>query len=268
MGKGGISMGRQFAVVAVLSVTAVTAAHADEWNKRWQVNGAPELHITAGDSSIRVEAGGGNAVEANLTTSGWTIGDSGVRVIEHQSGNRIDIEIKEPHGHFGFGNRSSALVLRVPRQLTGDVHTGDGSIHLRGVHGEIRADTGDGSIEAEDLDGMLEARSGDGSIHIRGRFDGLRVHTGDGSVELHALPGSKMKQDWSLESGDGSLSLSLPRDLAADLDVHTGDGSIQTNAEVTVNGKIGQHDLRGKLNGGGPQLAVRTGDGSVQIDAI
>jgi DUF4097 and DUF4098 domain-containing protein YvlB len=222
----------------------------------------------AGDSSIRVEAGSSNSVEANLTTRGWSIGDSGVRVIEHQSGNRIDIEIKEPHDHFSFGNHSSRLVVRVPSELTADVHTGDGSIGLRGLHGFIHADTGDGSIEAEELDGTLQARSGDGSIHVRGRFDGMRVHTGDGSVELHAMQGSKMKEDWALESGDGSVNLSVPRDLAADLDVHTGDGSIQTNAEVTVNGKIGQHELRGKLNGGGPQLAVRTGDGSIQINAI
>jgi hypothetical protein len=260
-------MNRQLAIVTILGLAA-GAARAEEWNKQWTVSGAPEVHITAGDSAIKVEAGASNKVEANLVTRGWAIGESGVQVIEHQSGNRIDIEIKEPHGHFSFGNHSSELLVRVPRELIGDVHTGDGSIGLRGLQGVIRADTGDGSIEAEDLDGRLEARSGDGSIHVRGRFDGLRVHTGDGSVELHALQGSKMKEDWSLESGDGSLNLSLPRDLAADLDVHTGDGSIQTNAEVTVNGRIGKHELRGKLNGGGPQLAVRTGDGSIQISAI
>lgn len=253
--------------MAILGLATV-AARADEWNKQWQVSGAPDVHITAGDSAITVEAGPSSSVEANLKTRGWTIGDSGVRVIEHQAGNRIDIEIKEPHEHFNFGNHSCRLVVRVPREMTGDVHTGDGTIALRGLHGFVRADTGDGSIEAEDLDGTLQARSGDGSIHVRGRFDGLRVHTGDGSVELHALEGSKMKEDWTLESGDGSMNLSVPHDLAATLDVHTGDGSIQTNAEVTVNGKIGQHELRGKMNGGGPLLAVRTGDGSVQINTI
>src|SRR6201999_3538694 len=101
-------------------------AYGDEWNKRWQVSGTPDVHITAGDSAIRVEAGSSGSVEANLTTRGWTIGDSGVRVIEHQTGNRVDIEIREPHEHFSLGNHSSRLVVRVPRELTGDVHTGDG----------------------------------------------------------------------------------------------------------------------------------------------
>ncbi len=260
-------MKRQLIALSIFGLATV-AARAEEWNKHWQVSGTPELHITAGDASITVEAGAGGRVEATLITKGWAVGDSGVRVIEHQEGNRIDIEIREPHEHFSFGNRSAQLTVQVPPQLTGYIHTGDGSIALRGLRGSIRADTGDGSIHAEDLDGDLKASSGDGSIHARGRFDNLQVHTGDGSVELDAVKGSRMNGDWKLESGDGSVRLALPRDLAANLDVHTGDGSIKTNAEVTVNGKIGEHDLRGKLNGGGPQLAVRTGDGSVQIDAL
>jgi DUF4097 and DUF4098 domain-containing protein YvlB len=255
------------AAVLVLGLAAL-AARADEWNKEWPVSGTAEVHISAGDSSITVEAGSGHGVEANLRTEGWTIGNSGVRVIEHQSGDRIDIEIKEPKTHFNFGNHWAHLTVRVPREVTGYIHTGDGSVKLRGLHGSVRADTGDGSIEADDLDGMLQARSGDGSVHVRGRFDGLQIQTSDGSVDLEALKGSRMKEDWTLHTGDGSVHLALPRDLAANLDVHTGDGSIRMNMDLTVHGQQNEHELRGKLNGGGPQLAVSTGDGSVQIDSI
>lgn len=253
--------------LSILGLAAM-AARADEWNKQYQVSGTPEVHISAGDAAIVVEAGSGHEVQANLTTRNWKIGDTGIHVIEHQAGDRIDIEIKEPHEHFSFGNRSVRLVVRVPREMTGYVHTGDGSVTLTGLHGSVQADTGDGSIRADDLDGMLQAHTGDGSVHVQGRFDGLQIHTSDGSVELRALQGSKMKEDWKLETGDGSVRLGLPRDLAANLDLHTGDGSIQMNMDVTVSGKLGGHELRGKMNGGGPQLAVRTGDGSIQIDSI
>lgn len=260
-------MKRNLIAISVLGLAAL-AARADEWNKEWPVSGTPEVHVSAGDSSITVESASSHNVEAKLITRGWTIGNSGVRVIEHQNGDRIDIEIREPNTHFNFGNHSCHLTVRVPREVTGYIHTGDGSIKLNGLHGSVRADTGDGSIEADDLDGMLQARSGDGSVHVRGRFDGLQVHTSDGSVDLQALKGSRMKEDWSLHTGDGSVRLTLPRDLAADLDVHTGDGAIRTNMELTINGRQSEHELRGKLNGGGPQLAVSTGDGSVQIDSI
>jgi DUF4097 and DUF4098 domain-containing protein YvlB len=260
-------MTKGLVAVSILGLAAVMA-RADEWNKQWQVHGTPEVHISAGDASIAVEAGSNGSVEANLSTRGWTIGDSGIRVIEHQSGDRIDLEIKEPNTHFSFGEHSAHLTVRVPRKLTGYIHTGDGSVKLKGLHGSVRADTGDGSIEADDLDGMLQARSGDGSMHLRGRFDGLQVHTSDGSVELKALEGSKMRADWTLQTGDGSVRLELPKDLAANLSLHTGDGSIRMNMDVTVNGHQNEHEVRGKLNGGGPQLAVSTGDGSIQIDSI
>lgn len=260
-------MRRQVVLGSILALATV-AARADTWNKEWQVSGAPEVHISAGDAAIEVEAGTDHRVDANLTTKGWTIGDSGLRVIEHQSGDRIDIEIRQPATHFSFGNHSARLVVRVPREMSGYIRTGDGSVRLTGLHGSVRADTGDGSIQADDLDGILEAHSGDGSVHVQGRFDGLQIHTSDGSVELRAVQGSRMKEGWTLQTGDGSVRLAVPHDLAANLDLHTGDGSIRLNMDVSVNGKQNDHEVRGKMNGGGPLLAVRTGDGSIQVDSI
>lgn len=266
--KGRLPVKRYLGILAVFSAVAITA-RAETWSKQWQVSGTPEVHILAGDAGIEIKAVSGHDVEATLTTNGWSIGnDSGVRVIEHQSGDRIDIEVKEPRTHFSFGDHSARLVVRVPRQLSGYIHTGDGSVRLSGLHGSLRADTGDGSIDGEDLDGVLTARSGDGSVRINGRFDGLQIHTSDGSVELHALEGSKVTEDWTLQTGDGSVRIALPSNLAADLDLHTGDGSIRLNMDVTVNGKRDEHQVRGKLNGGGQLLAIRTGDGSIQIDSI
>ena len=170
--------------------------------------------------------------------------------------------------HFSFGDRSIRLEVRVPRELTGDIHTGDGSIKLLGVHGSLRADTGDGSIQGENLDGTLEAHSGDGSVHVTGRFDRLQLHTQDGSVELNVQHGSRMGGGWRVETGDGSVRVNLPRDLATDLELHTGDGHLRVDLPFSVEGMNSGHELHGKLNGGGPPLVVRTGDGSINIGAV
>jgi hypothetical protein len=53
--------------------------------------------------------------------------------------------------------------------------------------------------------------------------------------------------------------------LAADIELQTGDGSIHPDMPVTVNGMQNEHELRGKLNGGGPLLRVHTGDGSISV---
>ncbi|MBV9156439.1 MAG: DUF4097 family beta strand repeat protein [Acidobacteriaceae bacterium] len=262
----------KFAIAGLLFVAAALLtpnANADQWNKHWTVGPKPELRVTAGDAAVSVEATESNGIDANLKTEGWSIGSSGVQVVEHQSGSLVQIDIKVPfHSDFlNFHNRSIRLELRVPREIEGDIHTGDGSIRVRGVHGSLRVETGDGGIQGDDLDGTLNARTGDGSVHALGRFDNVQLHTDDGSVELSVLHGSRMQSDWRVQTGDGSVQLSLPPDLAADLELRTGDGHIGVSMPLSVTGTQSDNEVRGKLNGGGPLLSVKTGDGSISIGA-
>src|SRR3954447_1998116 len=245
---------------------ALSQARADQWNKHWSVGPNPELRVRAGDAAVIVRTTTSNGIDATLTTQGWVIGRNGIQVIEHQVGNNIDIEVRVPSRNgFNFGQRSIHLEIRVPPEVISDIHTGDGSISLFGLHGSLRADTGDGSIQAQDLDGRLEARTGDGSMHITGRFDDLQLHTHDGSVELNVRPGSHLRTGWRIETGDGSIHARLPRDLAADLELRTGDGGIGVDLPTSSPMSKTAGETRGKLNGGGPPLVLRTGDGSINI---
>ncbi len=243
-------------------------ARADQWNKHWSVTGKPELRVWTGDAAVMVEVGSDNEIAAIVETRGISIGGSGIKITEHQDGNRVELEVKEPSNQFSFHNRSVEIRVRVPKELMADVHTGDGSIKLRGLHGSMRVDTGDGSIEGDGLDGGLDAHTGDGSLHIRGRFDNLRVRTSDGSVDVQAAEGSHPRSDWRVETGDGSVHLGLPRNLAADLQLTTGDGSIHVDLPLTTEHANSEHEVRGKLNGGGPLLMVHTGDGSISLSSI
>lgn len=245
-----------------------SGAHAEEWTKHWSVNGKPELRVSTGDAAVVIETGSSNEISAVVRTKGISIGGSGVKINEHQDGNRVELEVRQPPMHFNFGNHSVELTVRVPKELTANVHTGDGSIKLHGLHGSMHVDTGDGSIEGDELDGGLDARSGDGSLHIRGRFDNLRIRTSDGSVDVQAATGSRLRSDWRVETGDGSVRLSLPRELAADVQLNTGDGGIHVDLPLTSEGTKEEHELRGKLNGGGPLLEVRTGDGSITVGSL
>lgn len=244
------------------------SARADEWNKHWDVGPKPELRVHAGDAAVSVIGTNTNGVDARVTTRGWQIGPNGVQVTEHQMQNFVEIDIRVPSAHFNFGQHEIRLEVRVPHEMTGDVHTGDGSVELRSLRGSLRVNTGDGSIQGEELDGSLDAQSGDGSVHIRGRFDDLRLHTSDGSVDLAAEDGSHVRSDWRIETGDGSVHVRVPRNLSADVELHTGDGSIGVDGpSLTVSGRQNEHDIHGKLNGGGPLLEIHTGDGSISFES-
>lgn len=120
--------------------------------------------------------------------------------------------------------------------------------------------------EIEGVDGRLRARTGDGHIRAAGRFDSLDLNTGDGRIDARALPGSTAASNWSIRTGDGSVTLELPSTFAADVDLHTSDGHITLDLPVTVEGRLGERNIRGKINGGGNLLTVHTGDGSIRIE--
>src|ERR1019366_10767381 len=94
----------------------------------------------------------------------------------------------------------------------------------------------------------------------------LALPSGDGSIDADLLPGSKIASSWRVESGDGGVTVRLPRDFAADLDLHTGDGSISVDFPLTTTaGGRSDHDLRARLSAGGATFFIRTGDGSIRL---
>jgi len=262
-------MNRTLLLVLPVSIAISGAALADDWSKTFSISGHPDLRVSANDGSVTIRTWDRKEIEARVTTIHWRI-PSDVQVVEHQSGDHVELEVRMPHRMFelNFGQRSIQVELRVPRDLKSDIRTGDGSITVENLHGETRLSTGDGRIEATALDGMLDAQTGDGRIITRGRFDRLNLHTGDGSIEAEINNGSRISSEWTVRTGDGHVTLRLPSTLSADLDVHTGDGHIQSDLPVTVSGSRNEHELRGKLNAGGPPLIVRTNDGSIRLEKM
>ena len=74
-----------------------------------------------------------------------------------------------------------------------------------------------------------------------------------------------MSDSWSIRTGDGNVTLQLPRDFQADLELHTGDGHIDMDFPVASSGKVNRSNVHAKLNGGGSPLNARTGDGSIRV---
>lgn len=252
----------------LLVLAAASLAAAADWTKKFTVTGTPELRVDTNDASVEVRAGAAGVIDVRVIVEGWRIGPDEVRVTDRQSGNRVEIDVRTPSSHWNFGNHSARVEVLTPRETTAEVHTGDGRIVVDGLKGSVRLSTGDGSITAQGLDGSLDARTGDGRIDARGRFDLLNLRTSDGSIETEVRPGSKVTTAWRVQTGDGSVRLRLPPDLAADLDVHTGDGHISSDLPLTVSGLRSESSVRGKLNGGGLTLTVRTGDGSIRLDRL
>lgn len=263
--------------------------------RRFSVSGPADVSLRTFDGSIQLKSWDRNEVLIEIERRGPDKQTAEALVVTTtQEGNRVVVDAPGPRDrdhviHFGsWQSPSVSLIVTAPRKVsiearTGDgsitaddldgtiaLHSGDGSIRTRRVEGTLRARTGDGSIAIADASGRVEADSGDGSIEIAGRLEGLDVRTGDGSVRLEAFDGSALKNDWSVNTGDGSITVRLPRNLDADLDAHTGDGGVHADgltvtAERIDNSDENRDSLRGQLGKGGRTLRLRSGDGSINI---
>lgn len=258
---------RVFMAVFLLSVLASLPAHADEWSKTYNLTGRPDLRIETSDANIRVTTWDQNSIEAKVITNRYKIGEGGIRIDERQNGNTVEIEVKYPHHNFNieWGPHKVNVIIQMPREGQVNLRTGDGKIEVSSLKGEMDLHTGDGSVNLDGIDGKLHASTGDGHIQAAGRFDELDLKTGDGHVDVRATSGSALANSWRLETGDGSVSLELPHDLAADVNLHTSDGHIDLDMPVAAEGKLRENEIRGKLNGGGSLLTIRTGDGSIHL---
>ena len=246
-------------------------ARADEWSKTYAITGKPELRVETSDANIRVDTWGQNTIEARVTSEHWKIGEGGVRVIERQMGDSVELEVRLPHEHHtciicvNVHSYRVNVEIHMPREGRVNLRTGDGSIRLSNFKGDMQLESSDGSQEIDSVDGTLRTHAGDGHIRAAGRFDSLDASTGDGRIEIRALTGSTMASSWDLHTGDGSVTLELPENFAADVDLHTGDGHISLDMPVTVEGRLGGNNIHGKLNGGGNLLTIHTGDGSIKL---
>jgi DUF4097 and DUF4098 domain-containing protein YvlB len=284
--RRGILIGALTTLVVMLVAATAAPLRADEWSKTYQVVRRADLHVTTDDGNVSIIAADQKQIDARVITEGYKIGPHEVAIEDSQNGDYVTVKVKLPHWNFELFSglhRSVNVELKVPRELDLHVHTGDGNVSAQAASGRIHIDTGDGNLTTDDLkgdismhsgdgniqgtnlDGSLRVDTGDGNVTVRGRFDALDLRSGDGNIDADATTGSKIAGVWTLHSGDGQINLRVPAHFQADVDAHTGDGSITLDIPISVEGSLSHSSVRGKMNGGGGQLMISTGDGSIHL---
>lgn len=277
------------AAALLAALLAAAPASARVWDQQWEVGGRPTVVVTVSDAHVRIHAGDAHTVTAHVLHEyhrwGLVTGTPDPDVVFSRSGDEIHVQVHEHAWFTLFGGISERLTVDVTvppasdlSVRTGDgavdcepvsghvrIATGDGALRARGLRGDLDLSTHDGGLDADDLDGSLRAHTGDGHLRVSGRFDRLELASGDGRLEAVVMPGSKLADDWSVHTGDGSLSLRIPSRLQALLDARSNDGHLNVDLPIEVRGALAHEQLTGRLNGGGPTLLVRSGDGAITL---
>jgi DUF4097 and DUF4098 domain-containing protein YvlB len=154
------------------------------------------------------------------------------------------------------------IVLTVPVDSSLHLRSNNGSIRVDGVHGEIDAESNNGSMHILNVSGSVLASS----------------HNSPVVVTMDRVEPAKPS---AFSSFNGSVDVTLPADIKANLKMTTDNGSIYSDFDVTMGGRNlittpsgrqgSRYQIRvdrtvlGTINGGGADLTFRTNNGSIVI---
>ena len=145
-------------------------------------------------------------------------------------------------------------------------HTSGGSINVGDTTGPVEAKTSGGSITLARTGGEVVARTSGGGIRIEDAMGKVDAHTSGGSI--HATLSRQPAADSSLKTSGGSVVVTLAPSIAVDLDAHSSGGGVHADIPMTVQGTQDEDSVRGRINGGGPKLVLRSSGGGIRVKGL
>lgn len=179
------------------------------------------------------------------------------------SGDQI---IEGLHGKADLSTGSGDVKLD---RLSGEIHlqTGSGDVRAREISGPVTGGTGSGDVEVDESGtGDVDMHTGSGNITARGVQGAFRAEAGSGDITAEGTQSGS----WEIRTGSGNVHVHLPSNAAFDARISTSSGTVDIDApvEMTVQGRVQEtrKSINGKVRGGGPLLAVRTGSGDIHVE--
>jgi hypothetical protein len=149
-----------------------------------------------------------------------------------------------------FGNHVEAGVsytLSVPRGARVEVETVNGKVRIHGIAGAVDASTVNGSVELTDLRGGAKASTTNGGVR----------------VDLAELPSTAAVR---LETTNGGIHLTVPRDARLAIDASTVNGGIDISGlQANVSHHSRRHVEATVNGGGGGEVRLSTVNGGIKI---
>lgn len=148
-----------------------------------------------------------------------------------------------------------------------DAETVSGTLDLRDVQGRITIEGVSADIDIEDAVGDVSAETVSGSVRIRrSRLSGLRAEAVSGTI---AYEGNlDANGSYRMNTHSGSITLALPADVGARLELETFSGRITSDFPLTL--QPGQATGRGRrmeftLGSGGARVTAGAFSGNITI---
>ena len=173
------------------------------------------------------------------------------------------------------------VIVKVPERYNVDFKSGAGNVQIADVEGRIEGRTGAGTITLDDVRAVVDISSGAGNVSIEGEVAQGEVNTGAGNIHLTGLTGAieantgagnviaeiteQPTQSSSLSSGAGNVTVYLSNAVGVYVKATSSLGGAECDFPVKMEGKWLKRSFSGEINGGGPELRLHAGVGSVAL---
>jgi DUF4097 and DUF4098 domain-containing protein YvlB len=246
------------------------------------------------DISMR-ESGGDVTVELKYDrytgSFFWNLRDtSRVRIVFRVTvPEKYNVELKTSGGGISVdtlkGNadcRTSGGPIKL-RSVNGPVvaKTSGGSIRLESSSGDAELNTSGGGITVGDVTGDVVAHTSGGGITIERVQGTVDAHTSGGSVTVHEVGGTvnastsggsisatitqQPAGNCRLTTSGGSVTVHLNDNYRFDIDAQTSGGGVHADNLTLQLQNMDKNRLVATMNGGGPELYLRSSGGSINI---
>lgn len=176
------------------------------------------------------------------------------------------IEIRGTQGEIVARSTSGRVDVRNGRERV-ELETVSGTFDVRDIQGRMSIEATSATIDVDGANGDLSVETVSGSIRIRrSELTGLRASTTSGTITYEgSLVGSG---SYRLNTHSGSITMTLPANVAATLELETFSGRIVSDFPLTL--QPGQTTGRGKrmeftLGNGGARVTAGAFSGNINI---
>ncbi len=240
--------------------------------------GAGNIHIVTGPvDAVHIV---GHVHGSNHWFGGGSADDKVQSVVKNppinQAGNIISV------GHdFHVNNISIDYEITTPRGTDLRAQTGSGNVDAENIGGPVELKSGSGNITGSGLsdhvsleagDGNItagvssalevRAQTGSGDIRLQGVKSGLWAQTGSGNLTIAGRP----LANWKLQSGSGNVTLDIGNAPIL-LNARTGSGNIAySGGDLKQQNTASRQHVMGDANGGGPLVRITTGSGDIKVN--
>jgi DUF4097 and DUF4098 domain-containing protein YvlB len=205
------------------------------------VKGMPKITVDAKGCSVSVRGWDKNEVQYRVTQFSPARDQNPFKIDENHTETAFNLTVVNDTPATGGGRLFSAqkqvrIEIYVPKKSNLKIDA-SGEIRIEGVSGDVELSGDDESINVRDGDGKLRVNTSDGRVRVIGFTGDLEVQSSDGALNLEGD-----FRTLNARAREGSVMLTLPEKVSADLDV--------TGSEVKGEGlnvtKTGGDETRSK----------------------